>query len=58
MERRPDPWGDFLRHTLLAVGLAGAAAVPPAVATDPPAAEHGERETMPDQAPSQVEPQE
>ncbi|GGC45788.1 hypothetical protein GCM10011504_25330 [Siccirubricoccus deserti] len=58
MDRRPDPWGDFLRRTLLAVGLAGAAAVPPALATDPPAAEQGERETIPNQAPPQAEGQE
>jgi hypothetical protein len=58
MDRRPDPWGDFLRHTLLAVGLAGAAAVPSALAADPPAAEQGERDPAPNQAPPQVEPQE
>jgi hypothetical protein len=58
MDRRPDPWGDFLRRTLLTVGLAGAAAVPPTVASDLPAAEQGELETIPNQTPPQAEVQE
>jgi hypothetical protein len=57
MDRRPDPWGDFLRRTLLTVGLAGAAAVPPAIANDPPAAEQGEGEIIPNQTPHQAPPQ-
>ena len=45
MEKRVDPWGDFLRRLLLSASLAGTA-LPAAAAEDPdpPAAEIAEAE--------------
>jgi hypothetical protein len=52
MEKRTDPWGDFLRRILLSAGLASAAAVSTASAgTDAPQAEVSEAEPQPE-APS------
>ncbi|MCO6418053.1 hypothetical protein JYK14_18070 [Siccirubricoccus sp. KC 17139] len=42
MERRPDAWGEFLRRTMLTIGLAGVAAVPPGPAAADRGAELGE----------------
>lgn len=48
MEKRTDPWGDFLRRILLSAGLASAAAVSTASAgNDAPQAEVSEAEAQP-----------
>ncbi len=48
MERRTDPWGDFLRRILLSAGLASAAAVSStATGNDTPQAEVSEAEAQP-----------
>ncbi|SDB64023.1 hypothetical protein [Belnapia rosea] len=48
MERRTDPWGDFLRRILLSAGLASAAAVSTtSTGNDAPQAEVSEAEAQP-----------
>ncbi len=48
MEKRTDPWGDFLRRILLSAGLASAAAVSTTTAgKDAPLAEVSEAEAQP-----------
>jgi hypothetical protein len=44
MERRTDPWADFLRRILLSASLASAAAVTTNAGTDPSPAEVAEAE--------------
>ncbi|WP_149535872.1 hypothetical protein [Siccirubricoccus phaeus] len=46
MERRPDAWAEFLRRTMLTLGLAGVAAVP----ATPAAADRGQEQCEPDTA--------
>ena len=54
MDKRTDPWGDFLRRILLSAGLASAAAVSTtATGKDAPQAEVSEAELQPQlEAPS------
>ncbi|TCZ66041.1 hypothetical protein [Roseicella aquatilis] len=47
MDKRADPWGDFLRRLLLSASLAGTALPATAAERDAPAAEVAEPEPSP-----------
>ena len=60
MERRNDPWGEFLRRILLSASLASVAAVTPdgksSAATQPPGMEEPEPDGAEAQAPGARQP--
>ena len=52
MERRTDPWADFLRRILLSASLASAAAVTTATNVDTPPAEIADAEPQQPELPA------